>query len=237
MRIKILILLILLSAENIYSQPRFTMQFTGGYSVPLPDLKGEFGPTRATFTENNPDTATFYITNGLNFGVYGKKAFGKSGNLRVVGAIIFNYFFQANEYNDSIGIVTNKLKLNILAITLGGEWSLISKNSKINPFAGADLMLNFFSGSFHQEEGSTTADYTLQSETRLGVQLGGGVDFKFSYNIGSVIGLKYSIANLVGKSGGTDVGSTYALADERYGKSRTISYLQFYGGVSFYFGY
>ena len=237
MKIQTVILLLLFRACAGYSQPRFTMQFTGGYSLPLPDLKGEFGPTRATFTENNPDTATYYITNGLNFGVYGKKAFGKGGNFRVVGSLIFNYFYQNKEYKDSNSFITNKLKLNILAVTLGGEWSFISKNSKINPFAGADIMFNFFSGSFHSEEGTTTTDLTLQSATRFGIQMGGGVDFRFSYNIGSVIGFKYSIANLIGKSEGTDVGTTYALSDVRFGKNRTISYLQLYAGVSFYFGY
>ena len=98
-------------------------------------------------------------------------------------------------------------------------------------------MFNFFSGSFHSEEGTTTTDLTLQSATRFGIQMGGGVDFRFSYNIGSVIGFKYSIANLIGKSEGTDVGTTYALSDVRFGKNRTISYLQLYAGVSFYFGY
>ncbi len=233
----VLAVLILVSVSTCYSQPRFTMQFTAGYSAPLPDLKGEFGPTLATYVTNNPDTATYYMKHGFNFGIYGKKGFGKTSQIRVTGSLIFNYFSQNKEYNDSGRSANVKLSQNILSITLGGEWCYVTKTSSVNPFAGADLMLNFFSGSFQREQFIVTSDKTLKSAIRFGIQAGGGLDIRLSRNVGTVVGFKYSIANLIGKKEGTDVGTTYALADVRYGKNRTISYLQFYGGVSFYFGY
>ena len=65
-----------------------------------------------------------------------------------------------------------------------------------------------------------------------------GVDVKLSKNVGVVIGGKYAFANLFGKDSTESTSTTYGLNDKETTtmKARKMAYLQFYAGVSFYFG-
>lgn len=228
------VFLLLWSAAS--GQPRFTLQFTGGYSIPTGDLKGEFGPTVETFRTNNPDTNTYYMKQGLNFGIYGKQALGKAANFRIAGGLIYNRFSRNVNYNVGGQFASIKMNMTVLSIAAGGEWGFLPKKSKINPFVEGAVAVNFISGGFTKQQADSTITYSLESSTRIGFHLGGGLDFPLSYRVGLTAGFKYAVANLIGKQSGIDIATTYALNDERYGRKRTISYLQFYGGVSFYFG-
>jgi hypothetical protein len=61
---------------------------------------------------------------------------------------------------------------------------------------------------------------------------------KLSKNVGVVIGGKYAFANLFGKDSTASTENTYGLNDKETPtmKSRKMAYLQFYAGVSLYFG-
>ena len=75
-----------------------------------------------------------------------------------------------------------------------------------------------------------------------GVNVVAGVDVTLHNNIGVVVGAKYSFANLIGKNYEADTRTKYNLNDDSYTlndishPSRNITFLQFYGGISFYFG-
>jgi hypothetical protein len=119
-----------------------------------------------------------------------------------------------------------------------------------NPFVGLDLNGNFFSGereeivtdtaiSDHDEEGTFVKK--LHSASRFGLSLGAGVDVAFSKSVGLIIGVKYNLANLIGKSYDSlaAVGE-YNLNDKEHTNgtetvsARNISFIQLYAGVSFY---
>jgi len=230
---------------NTYSQPKFTINVTGGYSLPLPDLKGDF-PDSVGGIGHGADSNSYYIKNGFNFGLVGKYAIGKKGNFRVTGGVNVNLFSQSKDYTDSAGAAfTVKNKMNIIGIFLGAEWAFLPKRAPgkiVNPFLGLDVTANLFSGSVEGVPGISKMD--LKSAARFGIGVGGGIDFAFSQNVGAVVGAKYNLANLVGKEyDSTQTTATqYALDDKEHTvgsttySARNIQFIHFYAGVSFYLG-
>ncbi len=113
--------------------------------------------------------------------------------------------------------------------------------------------MNFYSGKI-EASGDSTFTIQRKSESRIGVIANGGVDIKLNSSIGAVIGVKYALTNLIGKK--TEIRNTTVNTltdDEETGTSsfrelglndeanssnpaKTLNYLQFYAGVSFYFG-
>ncbi|MFI5144271.1 MAG: hypothetical protein ACHQJ4_01625 [Ignavibacteria bacterium] len=258
---------ILFVKNEVIAQPKFIINAYGGYGMPL----GDFTITPPTPDNNavNPgvnspdaDFYPYYTKNVINFGADGKLAIGKKGNFRVVFGVSYNMFsnsfdakFKANS-GDTLpggGVTTTfKPKVNIISIALGGEWAFLPKG-KVNPFVGLDATANFFGGSF--DFGGTsvfvkgaqrTGPMDMKAETRIGLQIGGGVDFMLSKQVGIIVGAKYHIINLLGK--GADVESEvgpneidlgdkeHTLDDGTTSPNKTLTSLQFYAGVSFYFG-
>lgn len=244
---KILILTVFiclsLTGVKIFSQPKATVQMIVGYSLPLPDLKGNFGETRSTFTGNgNPDSNTYFMKSGLNYGLQIKLPIGRKSNINFTGAVVFNVFKNSAEYSDSVESVNVNLRQSILSVNLGGEYMFATKKSKVNPFIGVEVSLNFISGKYTEEFLNETNTLNLNSAFRMGIFAGGGLDLVLHNNVGVVIGGKYGIANIIGKSYEEDTQTRYNLNDAAYTnssgtyKSKTISFLQLYSGVSFYFG-
>ncbi|MGH2574556.1 MAG: outer membrane beta-barrel protein [Ignavibacteria bacterium] len=236
--------------SNSFSQPKFTINLIGGYSLPLPDLKGDFPGTFAGFIDTNASAdvnSTYLIKNGFNFGLVGKYAIGKKGNFRITGGGNYHIFNQKEDYSDTLaGSFTLENKINILDVFLGVEWAFMPKRSKgkiVNPFLGLDLTGNFTSGKV-ETTGDTTITNDRKSESRFGLAVGGGIDLAFSKSIGAVIGLKYNLANLINKEfdSVTTVGAEIPLNDKEHTRGGTtidaknISFIQFYAGVSFYLG-
>jgi hypothetical protein len=226
-----------------HSQPKATFQFTGGYSMPVGSLRGDFGSTSITFTEHNPDTNSYYMKTGYGYGLVFKKAFGKERHLEIVGGLYFNLFQQSVDYNTSTdSSVSVKLRMNITSLSLGAEWAFMPKNRHINPFVGVTLDGNLFSGSLVEAFLTITNTMNLWSALRLGATFNAGIDIPFQQNVGVVIGTRYCFANLIGKSYREDNLINYGLNDAEhtinniYYPARTIKFLQFYGGISFYFG-
>jgi outer membrane protein W len=223
-----------------FAQPKATVQFFGGYSLPLADMKGHFGDSLGNFTSNgNPDTNTYFLTYGINYGISFKKPlFLKNGNFNLVASIIFNAFGQSKDYSTE----NVKLRQNILSLALGAEWEFAPKKAKINPFAGIDIIGSIINGSLTETFPSTVNTLNLKAAFRIGFMLGGGVDFVLHQNVGMVIGAKYAFANLIGKDYAADFGSNYNLGDKEHTignavyPAKNIKFIQFYGGVSFYFG-
>lgn len=231
------ILIGLLLGGIAFAQPRATVQFFGGYSLPLGDLRGNFGDT--TITPYNSDSLTYLMSYGINYGItYKRPVFMKSGNFNLIASLLFNAFGRSKDFNN----VTVKLKQNIISLCVGAEWQFSPKRGVVNPFIDFEFMGNVFNGSLTQEFSSTTYTITMRSAFRLGVITGGGIDFALHQNVGLIIGAKYSYANLVGRGYVKDTDKNYGLNDKEYTignalyPARNIEFIQFYGGVSFYFG-
>lgn len=242
MRKFLLFIVFLLIGSAVYSQPKLTLNVTGGYNVPLPDLKGDV--TSETDREN-----TYLVKNGFNFGLAGKYALDKKGMFRITLGGSYNMFKGEGDYVHTNNIHIHQ-KINTITVGIGAEYAFMPKG-KTNPFIGLDINGNFFSGEFEEEVTATsTTDHNdigtettkLKSASRFGAAFGGGVYFTFSKNIGAIIGFKYNFANLVGKSYDSVAAvGEYNLNDKEHTvgsttiSNRNLSFIQLYAGVSFYF--
>lgn len=225
-----------LSSLSIYSQPSSTVNLTGGYTFPLGVLYEKFGNSLDSLS---PDTdRKYYLTYGYNYGVSYKLGIGKKRRFRVTGALNFTILGQSKDYPQA----SVRLRQNILSIGIGGDWNLAPKKTWFNPFAGAEFDINFFGGNFTRTDLTTTTTYTMNSNIRYGLSFGGGLDLQFHQSIGAIMGVKYYIANLIGKKYEEDLGSTYGLNDAGHVNqnvnypARSINVFQIYGGFSYYFG-
>lgn len=234
-RLFIILLLITLSI-SLYSQPKATVQFFGGYTAPLGDYKGTFGDS--TITPYTSDSLTYLMQSGINYGVSFKKPVTKKSNIYITASLAFNSIGQ----NKSFKTLTVKLRQSIFSFAMGAEFQVAPVKSKINPFAGAELTANIFNGSLTQSNSTTTLTLNMRGAFRLGFMVGGGVDFAFHQNVGLIVGVKYAYTNVIGKKYEADTENDYGLNDAEYTingavyPSRKIQFLEFYGGVSFYFG-
>jgi opacity protein-like surface antigen len=248
----VLLFSVIILTGNLFAQPKFTINVTGGYGVPLGDFKTEIPTTERADADYFP----YYTKQLINFGLDGKLAFGKKGNARVVFGVTYNMFSNSADAifrADSTGtlVTTNfKPKVNIISIYLGGEWAFMPKG-KINPFIGAGFAANFFGGKFEFGQSVFVKDaqrneaMDMKSETRIGIIFDGGVDFMLSKNVGAVVGIKYHMINPLGKGADdpSEIGpNEIDLGDQEHteeGKTfaaRSISSFNGYVGVSFYFG-
>lgn len=230
-------------SNSTFSQPKATVQFIGGYTLPMGDLKGNFGSTFNTWTGNgNPDTNTYFMKKGISYGIYAKFPVKLKTPVNIIGSIGFNSFSNSAEYDDEGGQASMELTQSLFTFTLGGEFFLFSKGSRFMPFVGVEGMLSLFSGNLVIEQTETTT-YTMNGTSRFGLQFGGGVDYMFHNNLGFSAGAKYAMANLFGKDWKQDVGKKYNLGDgERTfddgvkKPEKKINFLTIYGGLSYYFG-
>ncbi len=235
-----------------YSQPKLTIDVTGGYGAPL----GDFTVDVPTDTRVDADLFPYYTKQFWNVGADGKIAFGTQGNWRAVFGLLYNSF--TNSTNaifraDSTGtLVTTSFepKVNVLSIILGGEYAFLPKG-KVNPYVGLNLPINFFSGDFtfgqpvYVKGEIRTAPMDMKSETRIGLTFDAGVNFVVSKQFGINAGMNYSILNLIGKGSDDeeeigpneiDLGDAEHTEDGMNFPSKTLTSINGYLGVSFYFG-
>lgn len=219
--------------------------------MPVADLKGDFPDTLGNTLLDFDKSSTLLTGSGFNFGAIGKYAVDTLGKARLTGGFNYNSFSGSKDYPRNGEMLTYKNKVNIFTISLGAEYGFFPKK-KFNPFVGLDLAMNFYTGKI---EASGDSAFTIQrkSESRFGIVVNGGVDIKLNKSIGAVVGVKYGLTNLIGKK--TDLTTTPTLQtdDEETGgstfreiglndeessnnKSKTLYYIQFYAGVSFYLG-
>src|ERR1051325_4300687 len=132
MKTSIFVLLILSTSIISFSQPKFTLNITGGYSLPLPDLKGDFPDSYAGFYDTSAASdvnSTYLVKSGFNLNLYGKYALGKDGKFRIIGGIGYNGFSQKLDYNyiDTIGTRNHQIsvlnRVSIFSMFFGPEYA------------------------------------------------------------------------------------------------------------------
>jgi opacity protein-like surface antigen len=139
-----------------------------------------------------------------------------------------------------IGTGTWRANMNIFTIGVGAEYDFAPKRPA-NPFVNVQFTTNIIGGKTKFEaSGGNVPSYSadMTSAVRFGAQFGAGVDVKLSKNIGVIIGGRYAFANLFGKDSTANTSTTYGLNDKETPtmKSKKMAYLQFFAGMSFYFG-
>lgn len=239
MKYKLIIILSFMAVTGItLSQPTGIVQFLGGYSLPMGDLHGDFPDTWGGRTA---DSNTYFMKSGVNYGIYVKFPLMRKSSIMITGGIGFDDFSNDVSYNDTSGRTDLALSQSILGVALGAEYSFHTRKSKLNPYIGAEFTMNIFAGKLVIDREETTT-YTMSSTVRYGIQFGAGADYVVHNNIGIVIGAKYAYANLFGKDFKEDVGKKYNLGDGEHELNgavvpeKKITFLHFYGGISFYFG-
>jgi hypothetical protein len=238
----IILAVIFAATSSSFAQPKLLIHVTGGYSLPLGELKGDLADAFATPpVVANPKKA--YMKTGFNFGADIKYAFDKKGYFR--GALGLGYNMFSNSYDLTTPVAnTFKVKFNYFGFSIGPEVNFLPKG-KANPFIGVDFTGNFYSG----KQTWTTLDSnftesTLTTGSRFGLAFGGGLDVKLGKKVGFVVGLKYNLINLIGKkaydSTVTPTAGEYALYDKEYTQGGTtwnsmnLSDLKIYVGVTFF---
>jgi hypothetical protein len=227
-----------------FAVPKWNIHIHGGYTLTLPDLKGTFpGDLQAG---KNP--TPYFVNNGYNFGADVKYYVDKKSTFGVLLSLTYTALSSGNigvsdlDSNSILGIGsgTFKTNMNLLTIGVGAEYDFAPKRPA-NPFVNAQFTTNIISGSTKfDKSGGFVESYSrdMTSAVRFGAMFAAGVDVKLSNKVGVVIGGRYSFANLFGKDSTTNTQSTYGLNDKETTtmKARKMAYLQFYAGVSLYFG-
>lgn len=238
MKIKFILAFLIISALSIYSQPRLVIAVTGGYDLPLPQLKG-------TITSANKSSGeSYWVKTGYNIGLQGKYAVDKKRLFRITFGGSYNKFSGKETYFH-IKNVDHNAVVNIISAGLGAEYSFTPKE-KTAPFIGLDLTGNFISGKTEeivtdsaQTDHTSTGTFitTMKNAVRFGFAIGGGVDVAFNKSLGAVFGAKYHWANVIGKEYlSSSAAGEYNLNDKEYStvKAKNIMYFQIYLGVTFY---
>ena len=246
-KINILVaILVLIFAENglkaqTYPVPKFSFHVQGGYTLPLPDLKGSF-PNDVT---KNP--TPYFMKSGYNVGADGKYFVDKKSTFGVM--LSANY---TSLSSGSIGVSdptwgtgTLKTTMTIFTIGVGAEYDFAPKRPA-NPFVNAQFTTNFIGGSRESDlsggsdtTGAYSGNVDMKGTVRLGAQFAAGVDVKLSKKIGIIIGGRYAFLNLFGKGSYTANTTTNTYLNDvetTTMKAKKIDYLQFFAGISFYFG-
>lgn len=245
----------LISAAGIYSQTKFQLQFYGSYNLPASDLEGTFPDTLSSNNRLDFNSARTLLTKkGFGFGTAFKFIVDTVGSARLNGGIAYSSFSGSKEYTipfKPTRIYTSNV--SIFTITAGAEY-MFNPQSKMSPLFGLDLAANFFGGSI-KSKGDTAFTLDRSQETRLGVTATAGLNVAITKKINIVFGVKYSLANLIGKktetisttttNTNTDIGETgevvsfeLPLNDAASGRNeaKSFNYFHFFTGVSFGFG-
>lgn len=224
--------------------PKWNIHFHGGYTTTLPDLKGDF-PGDLTAKK---DPTPYFINSGFNFGTDVKYYLDKKSTFGVMLTLTYSMLSSGDKGTTSldtnsllgIGEGTWRSDMNIFTIGVGAEYDFAPKRPA-NPFVNVQFTTNIIGGKtkFDRSAGNIESySKDLTSAVRFGAQFGAGVDVKLSKSIGIVLGGRYAFANLFGKDSTSSSSTTYGLNDKEttVEKSKKMAYLQFFAGVSFYFG-
>lgn len=221
-----------------YPVPKWNIHIHGGYTMGLPDLKGDYPADLISGKNPTP----FFAKNGFNFGADIKYYVDKKSTFGIMLALTYTMLSSGDiGINDSLyGVGTYRTNMNIMSIGVGAEYDFAPKRPA-NPFVNVQFTTNIIGGNTKLDAtgGNVTSYATdMSSAVRFGAQFGAGVDVKLSKSVGVVIGGRYAFANLFGKDSTANSTTTYGLNDKETTtmKSRKIAYLQFYAGMSFYFG-
>ncbi|MCX7878351.1 MAG: porin family protein [Ignavibacteria bacterium] len=231
-----------------FSQQKFNISAYGGYSLPVSDLKGEFPSLSGNEKINFFFHPNYLTSSGYNIGTSFKYTYDSSAKGRLTAGLNFSSFSGKGTYTN----LSYKNSFNIFTISGGAEF-LLSSSSKTIPFVGAELTANFFSGKV-EATGDTNFTANRKSESRFGLNINGGVEFKISKTSSVVLSIKYCISNMLGRkteslpsgSGTNDVPEDPINFEAReiplndaetsFNKSKSIHHIQFSAGISFGFG-
>ncbi|MBZ0201687.1 MAG: hypothetical protein IT281_09485 [Ignavibacteria bacterium] len=229
----------------------FMIEWNFSYSQPLPNMSGDVGEQ---FTFKN-----YGVKMGFGTQIYMKLNTEKKGRIRPYFMLGYDLFMNSdnstafiganilNKWPDIIGSTPGKSKMYLhnFSAAVGFEYAFVNK-STWTPYANFDFGLNILFGTYKQTPNSTGGEvsFTYKQAPRLGIGFGGGVNGRLTKAFGLAIGVKYKLPNLLLKdSKSTNEQNKLNINDKEDAslssnltKDRTMMYLQFYVGATFFIG-
>ena len=176
--------------QQVHSQVKIWLGPEVGLTVPT----GDYGGTTVDFYNG----AKYGLGTGVNFGALAKF---KLTVLTIRGGI--NYSAHNNSGNSDPENPNSfiEVKQNMLTIFAGPEFSFKIPSSPVLPYLGADLLFTSLSGetTFQGVARVPSGTFSMSGASRLGLGIGGGVEFHFGKKYALDLGLRYNFINLIGK--------------------------------------
>lgn len=258
-----------LKNNSTYKPPLFIFELAGHFNVPVFDTRGDL-----------PDFFTFKnygLVYGIGFHFNVKYAANKKGTL--FPYFSFGFCQLQNDDNSSAYLDSNIIKngyplsgnttygnringtsilaLRIMHVGLGLQY-YFSSSHRLLPYAGAEIDYNNIWG-FYEQTPTTVAGsapggktyFQINNASRVGLGVDLGMDYRITKNLGFVLGTKFKIANLFGKSSDKTNPASETPGDlnkmnlldksapelnSNLSNSRNISYFEFYIGFSVFTG-
>ena len=181
---------VVIFSSTIFSQITLQVGAGGGYMLPT--------GTYAGTTEDFYNGTMYGMSSGYNFNA--KVRVGLLG-LNLFGIIDYSSFSgdgQSDPNNNNSQIENTQ---NILSFKAGPEFNISIPLSPVGIYFDGFLSVNTFSGtvSFQGVSGVPTGDYDLETTTRVGAGVGGGVLLDFIPIITLDLGVNYNWYNLFGQ--------------------------------------
>lgn len=233
--ILLIVVILGLSFGDVQAQ-KVKLNIIGGYSLPLPDLKGTYPDD----FNSGKNPMPYMMKNGFNVGGIGKYFLDKKNTQGLTLTLVYTGYSNSVD-NAIVGVSNQKFQMNMFTVGLGYEYRPPVRGA-VMPFFGADIIGNFLSGKYKfTPTGNTEQENTMKSASRFGFNVGAGTEFIASSKITFVVGVKYQYYNLLGKDYVEDgSGTEYNLNDKEWTdalnmthKARNMMGMQFYGGINF----
>jgi len=172
-------------------QAQVNVQLGGGIGLlsPTSDLRGT--------------TLEYYA--GQNYGLSSGFAMGGKVRLGIVGFNLvgeINYASLSNDGNSEPGQGRVELSQKVLTFRAGPEFQLSLPAIPLTPYVGASVALHRFSGetTFQGVAKVPSATFSVETASRFGVGVNGGVVIKLGPSLSLDLGLGYNLMNVAGKT-------------------------------------
>lgn len=212
-----------------------------GYTIPQSDLSGT--------TSDYYNGTRFGMSSGVDFGAMGKLGLGPI-NFRL--SLLYTPLSNSGSVPDPNANSSVDIKMHLFTVSIGTQYGLGVPLAPVKPYFGLDLLFTTIGGSFqfHGTQRVNSDSHDLNSATRFGLGVAGGVEIK-ALSTSFDLSLRYNLINLFSKryEGTTgdrinsylylndDKDPNYSASDPKHpiGNSRTIATLQLQLGVMFGF--
>ncbi len=187
----VLVLVIATLSAHAIAVGQVTLQVGGGAGVRMP--MGDFAGTTTDYYAG----AKYGLSTGYNLNA--KARIGLLG-LKLAGQLDYGTVSNSGEALPGQGSL--EISQTIFAMKVGPEFHLGIPLVPITPYLGANVAFNSFSGETKIQGVSKlpSGTYTVQSASRIGVGLNGGVLFSLGTFTTVDIGIEYALMNISGKA-------------------------------------
>ena len=182
---------VILSLVRTTATSQISLQAGGGLGVLVP-TKDYDGSTIDYYRGTK-----YGLSNGIN--LHGKARVGFAG-ITLVGEL--DYSSLSNSGNSEPGQGRVEVSQKVYTFRAGPEFHLSIPAVPIAPYVGVSAAINRFTGetTFQGVSKVPSATFVVESASRLGLGLGGGVIVKLNPSLSLDVGMQYNIMNLTGRS-------------------------------------